>query len=322
MSSMNSSNGCVHQHEPADRNGVDTNDADGHDKKATGMRLLKWTQQPDHLKFNPYIHDGYRPLASLAGCIKSLAYFHNETVNILTHGLPVLYIILWSPTLMPYDEIKVPILPYIHLVAVLSPWVGSAIYHTFMNHHHGYSIYRRLLQLDMLGIWVTQSFGALTGVRAATYCFPSCTGIVIVVIYCLSCLWGLYKAVTAGSSGNPWDRRLCFCLPVLIRLTLVILRTMNYASGHPSSIAHVWLQDTISILGGFIGAMRIPERWFPGRFDYFFNSHHIMHVLVLVAVVQMHYASKLDLIWLSHPQCPDSPLETLVVISTPDPAEL
>lgn len=49
-----------------------------------------------------------------------------------------MYIILWSPTLMPYEEIKVPILPYIHLVAVLSPWVGSAIYHTFMNHHHGY----------------------------------------------------------------------------------------------------------------------------------------------------------------------------------------
>ena len=41
---------------------------------------------PDHLKFNPYIHEGYRPLASLAGCIKSLAYFHNETINILTHG--------------------------------------------------------------------------------------------------------------------------------------------------------------------------------------------------------------------------------------------
>ena len=41
---------------------------------------------PAHLKFNPYIYDGYRPLASLTGCIKSLAYFHNETVNILTHG--------------------------------------------------------------------------------------------------------------------------------------------------------------------------------------------------------------------------------------------
>ena len=48
--------------------------------------LLKWTQVPTHLKFNPYIHNGYRPLASSTGCIKSLGYFHNETINILTHG--------------------------------------------------------------------------------------------------------------------------------------------------------------------------------------------------------------------------------------------
>jgi predicted membrane channel-forming protein YqfA (hemolysin III family) len=84
------------------------------------------------------------------------------------------------------------------------------------------------------------------------------------------------------------------------------------------------LKDAISILGGFIGAMRIPERWFPGRFDFFFNSHHIMHVLVLVAVVQMHYASKLDLIWLSDPQCyPRGGIEPLLVVnSTPDPTEL
>lgn len=51
MSSMDSSNGCAHQHEPADRNGVDTNDVDGHDKKATGMRLLKWTQVSNAFSF-------------------------------------------------------------------------------------------------------------------------------------------------------------------------------------------------------------------------------------------------------------------------------
>lgn len=55
-------------------------------------RLLKWTQVPAHLKFNPYIHEGYRPLAPLTGCIKSLSYFHNETINILTHGLLHLFI--------------------------------------------------------------------------------------------------------------------------------------------------------------------------------------------------------------------------------------
>lgn len=55
--------------------------------------------------------------------------------------------------------------------------------------------------------------------------------------------------------------------------------------------------------GGIIGAMRIPEKFFPGRFDYFLNSHNIMHVLVVIAVAHMHYAAKLDMVWLNDPQC-------------------
>lgn len=69
-------------------------------------------------------------------------------------------------------------------------------------------------------------------------------------------------------------------------------------------VSRIYVQDGIAILGGVVGAMRIPERIFPGRFDFFFNSHHIMHVLVLIAVIQMHIAAKLDLLWLSNPQCP------------------
>ena len=50
----------------------------------------------------------------------------------------------------------------------------------------------------------------------------------------------------------------------------------------------VKFQDAVSILGGAIGAMRIPEKWFPGLVDYYLNSHNIMHVLVVVAVYSMH----------------------------------
>lgn len=46
-----------------------------------------------------------------------------------------------------------------------------------------------------------------------------------------------------------------------------------------------------------------------------------MHVLVLVAVVQMHYAAKLDLIWLSDPQC-RTVIDPVVSDSAYDPAEL
>lgn len=48
--------------------------------------LLHWRDMPRHLQFNPYIFTGYRPLLSIWGCIHSLFYIHNETINIITHG--------------------------------------------------------------------------------------------------------------------------------------------------------------------------------------------------------------------------------------------
>lgn len=48
------------------------------------------------------------------------------------------------------------------------------------------------------------------------------------------------------------------------------------------------LQDGVSVFGGAIGAMHIPEKWFPGCLDYYLNSHNIMHILVVVAVYSMH----------------------------------
>ena len=48
--------------------------------------LLEINQIPIHLRFNKYVLTHYRPPSDLIGCLKSLFYLHNETVNILTHG--------------------------------------------------------------------------------------------------------------------------------------------------------------------------------------------------------------------------------------------
>lgn len=53
------------------------------------------------------------------------------------------------------------------------------------------------------------------------------------------------------------------------------------------------------MLGGFIGALRVPEKWIPGRLDLLANSHHIMHVVVVYAVYHLHQGAVLDLVWLS-----------------------
>ena len=59
------------------------------------------------------------------------------------------------------------------------------------------------------------------------------------------------------------------------------------------------LQDLLAVLGGFVGALRIPEKWIPGCLDLFANSHHIMHIVVVYAVYHLHQGAVLDMLWLS-----------------------
>ena len=62
----------------------------------------------------------------------------------------------------------------------------------------------------------------------------------------------------------------------------------------------------LSIVGASINIARIPERWYPaparekgearvpGAFDYWLNSHQIMHVLVAIAIGHLHWGATLD----------------------------
>ena len=59
----------------------------------------------------------------------------------------------------------------------------------------------------------------------------------------------------------------------------------------------------MSVLGSAIGAMNIPEKWFPGSLDMYLNSHNIMHVLVVAAVYPMHQSTVRDLIWMDRGEC-------------------
>ncbi|KAG8216869.1 hemolysin-III related-domain-containing protein [Butyriboletus roseoflavus] len=54
-----------------------------------------------------------------------------------------------------------------------------------------------------------------------------------------------------------------------------------------SEMGFGWLltSGTLYIVGALIYANRIPERIAPGRFDYFFASHQIFHVCVVLAAL-------------------------------------
>jgi adiponectin receptor len=67
--------------------------------------------------------------------------------------------------------------------------------------------------------------------------------------------------------------------PIIHGLFAFGYRHLNKAIG----LSWLVLQGALYILGAAIYAARIPERVWPGRFDIFFASHQIFHVLVIVA---------------------------------------
>ncbi|XP_055952577.1 progestin and adipoQ receptor family member 4-like isoform X3 [Argiope bruennichi] len=199
-------------------------------KNQMPSKLLKFTVMPKHLQFNPFVYTGYRPQMNSWECIMSLTYLHNETLNILTHGLPLLYA-LWSlPKLLPWNEMPLPILPYFHAAATVCPWLGSSIYHLFMNHHSGVKTYERLLQWDVAGVWVTQSCGGFSSIFVGTMCLPWPIRYLLLLIYISFAIKALHAAVYAT---GPWQRRISFAAMFIMRLLILCLRYTPYGGGHP-----------------------------------------------------------------------------------------
>lgn len=86
--------------------------------------------------------------------------------------------------------------------------------------------------------------GALPFVTASVFCSSGYLKWLTIVSYCILCLWGLQKALIA-SGASPWQRRLCFALPFLMRVLLTILRISRFAGGNPKAMLHVFLQVSL-----------------------------------------------------------------------------
>ena len=86
------------------------------------------------------------------------------TESIFLTGFAILYIFLTVPYVLPWrtQGSLAEFLSWCHLIGAVSPWIGSFLYHVFMNVNYGEDIYRKLLKIDMLGIWLCQSFGNIT----------------------------------------------------------------------------------------------------------------------------------------------------------------
>lgn len=69
--------------------------------------------------------------------------------------------------------------------------------------------------------------------------------------------------------------------PMLHGLSIYGYHHMRHAAG----LNFVVAQGALYILGAAIYAARVPEKWYPQRFDIWGSSHQIFHVLVVMAAM-------------------------------------
>ncbi|XP_036595946.1 progestin and adipoQ receptor family member 4-like [Trichosurus vulpecula] len=273
-------------------------------RKST-RHLLDWASCPCHLQFNPFVLKGYRPASSTLGCVRSLFYLHNELGNIYIHGLALLTFLVLLPLTIPWRQLGWGSwLGGTHCLACLAPAAGSVFYHLFMCHHGGRRVYSRLLALDMCGVWLANSLGALPLIHCTLACWPRFRLIALIVHTFLSTVAG-WRALTARSNIA---RLQAFGWQAIARLLIFGFRGLGLGTGAPGSLSCYLRMDALALLGGLVNVARLPERWNPGAFDYWCNSHQIMHLLSAISILQLHTGVTRDLLWAAHHgyACPEA----------------
>ncbi|GMH44266.1 hypothetical protein BSKO_12200 [Bryopsis sp. KO-2023] len=268
-------------------------------------KLLFFEDAPDVLQFNKYIRSGYRAGFSYWDCVRSVSQVHNETGNIWSHLLPLTIwtLLLALGVITPWKF--APWAFFWSAVSICCCFTGSILYHTFMGcdcHYRGW------LSLDICGIYFVLVGSQWAGMLIGFACHPR-LGKASVALYYLVGALGIVSSLRAKTSkqrGLP--------LLALLALRIAFLSTRPTLGG--ASMEAFWVYaaaEVVSFVGGVVNVLRIPERWGPppkprtqARFDYWANSHQLMHIFVTIAMIIMHYGLAIDVKYFQNPlaTCP------------------
>lgn len=164
----------VNDRETPPKNSVDT----PQHRRSKPVRLLTRHQVPPWYSQNNLVSIGYRPVTgSVAACLLSLGYLHNETVNIYSHLVPALVALIANIGLhvhftnyFPETPLADRIIFHIYLATSTVCFGVSSLYHTLLCHSESYASF--WVRLDYVTIFVQILGSFVSGIYLGFYCEP------------------------------------------------------------------------------------------------------------------------------------------------------
>lgn len=259
--------------------------------------LISYEDLPIPWRVNPHITRGYRFTESKIECVRSMFEISNESVNIWSHAIG-LFIVLsiaffYYPTSVNFTmSTNADIfISAAFFFAACKCLVCSTVWHT-MNSVADQTLMERFACVDYTGISLLVAATIMTTEYTAFYCEPISQ-------------W-LYLTSTAilGICGLilPWH-------PKFNRADMAWARVAFYMSLGATGlgpalhcvILHGWTWSwnfyapvikslLVYATGAFVYGSQIPEKWYPGAFDYVGGSHNLWHFAVLIGIL-FHYSA-------------------------------
>lgn len=253
--------------------------------------LYYHSQLPIWLRNNEYIVSAHRPPSySYMACMKSILQLHSETGNIWSHGLGAIGFAIYAlyfyladvvPGMDFYDRLAFAVF----FLASVGCMGMSAIYHTLACHSN--RICTLTCKLDFTGITVLIFGSFYPWLYFTFYKHPY-----------LRCLYGITGTASAlatikMSLSDKFAQAhyrgvrsaiyiayamICGVLPVVHFCVMYGLGTL----ANEFFILRFACMVSAYVIGAIFYSLRVPERHWPGRFDYAGQSHQIMHVCVVI----------------------------------------
>ena len=238
--------------------------------------------------WEPYILTGYRETnTTLWQCIKYIFVIHNDWGNFWTHFIPFWVWLYWvyhlSYKLDFFDSFWYP---YLMLcVGGCSYALCSSIAHAFASKSE--QVQHICFMIDYHGISIYAFGGSIAyyfyerpiGVHFFQYQWTFTTWYMLIALYAtLMCsmsrfFWEKHRFIMrALSFALPY---IAGCFPYFSRLVPCIL------TGRDCIVETIPLHLTAFFISHgmpFFFVSKVPERLYPGRFDYYLQSHQLFHI--------------------------------------------
>jgi len=268
-------------------------------------KVVSFDSLPMWRKDNKYLRHGHRPpMQSFSKCFASIFRLHTETWNIWTHLIGMVMFCLLALYVYFSGMSKISLLPLyeqfiigLFFLSAIASLTLSSLFHTFNNHSEDVACL--FCRMDYSGITVLITGSTIPCYYYSFYCatFSRYLHISVLIVLCAFCL----SFCMLKRFAKPKFRLIRSAMFIAFGFYSFIpgfqvLSQVGFTYANTAySLTGLLQMASVYVSGAGFYVSRIPERFFPGKFNIWASSHQLFHICVLIAAY-IHYGVILNMV--------------------------